>query len=335
MNLKNNTSTYTVPVPPGKAGTRLDRLLAETLPDMSRTRLKALIDGGSVHLKSSKPAAAALDPSRKVRSGEVFIVVVPPALPAKPAAQDIDLEILYEDDDVIVLDKPVGLVVHPAPGNPDKTLVNALLGHAAKAGNGGGLSGIGGVERPGIVHRLDKGTSGLMIVAKNDRSHHSLSTQFSERTIERAYKALVWGVPSQSSGDIEGNIGRNPRNRKKMAVVGRGGKFALTRYRVLESFGTKASLVECRLATGRTHQIRVHMAHLGHPVMGDPLYGRVGTARLNSLEGEAKALVHALDHQALHAYILGYRPLDGKDINRFESDLPNNINEILKKMRGE
>jgi len=334
MNLKNNTSTYTVPVPPGKAGTRLDRLLAETLPDMSRTRLKALIDGGSVHLENSKPTASALDPSRKVRAGEVFVVLVPPALPAKPAAQDIDLDIRYEDDDVIVIDKPVGLVVHPAPGNPDHTLVNALLGHAAKDGNGGGLSGIGGVERPGIVHRLDKGTSGLMIVAKNDRSHHNLSTQFSDRTIERAYKALVWGVPSQSSGEIEGNIGRNPRNRKKMAVVGRGGKVALTRYRVLESFGTAASLVECRLATGRTHQIRVHMAHLGHPVMGDPLYGRVGAARLNSLEGEAKELVRALDHQALHAYILGYCPLDEKEFMRFESDLPNDINEIMNKMRS-
>lgn len=304
MNSQINTSTYTVPVPPGKAGTRLDRLLAEILPDLSRTRLKALIDGGSVVLDGAGAQATPLDPSRKVRQGEVFIVGVPPAEPAKPVAQDIPLDIVYEDEDVIVIDKPVGLVVHPAPGNLDRTLVNALLGHAAKSKNKGGLSGIGGVERPGIVHRLDKGTSGLMIVAKNDRSHHNLSTQFSERTIERAYKALVWGVPVPSQGEITGNIGRNPGNRKKMAVVTGGGKTALTRYRVLESFGGQASLVECRLATGRTHQIRVHMAHIGHPVIGDAQYGRAGAARMNGLNPEAKDLVRSLDHQALHAYLL-------------------------------
>ena len=333
MNSQNDTPTYTVPVPPGKAGTRLDRLLAETLPDMSRTRLKALIDDGFVCLADSDATAPPPDPSRKVRAGEVFLVNVPPALPATPAAQDIALDIVYEDEDVIVIDKPVGLVVHPAPGNPDQTLVNALLGHAAKSKNKGGLSGIGGVERPGIVHRLDKGTSGLMIVAKNDRSHHNLSEQFSDRTIERAYKALVWGVPVPSSGEISGNIGRNPRNRKKMAVVTGGGKVALTRYRVLEPFGDKISLVECRLAIGRTHQIRVHMAHLGHPVIGDPVYGRVGATRMNGLGDDVKEMVRTLDHQALHAYLLGYRPLKGEEIIRFESEMPNDINDIIKKMR--
>ena len=333
MSSENNTTTYTVPVPPGKAGTRLDRLLAEVLPDMSRTRLKALVDGGEVRLDGSRTPAATLDPSRKVHDGEVYTVTVPPALPATPVPQDIPLDIVYEDDDVIVIDKPVGLVVHPAAGNLDRTLVNALLGHAAKSGGNGGLSGIGGVERPGIVHRLDKGTSGLMVVAKHDRSHHNLSKQFADRTIERAYKALVWGVPVPSQGEVSGKIGRNPRNRKKMAVVERGGKVALTRYRVLESFGDVASLIECRLATGRTHQIRVHMAHIGHPVIGDPVYGRVGAARLKGLGEGAMALVQALGHQALHAYLIGYLPLNGGDVTRFESELPSDINELVNKLR--
>jgi len=333
MSSENNTTTYTVPVPSGKAGTRLDRLLAETLPDMSRTRLKALIDDGAVCLDGGKDPGSALDPSRKVRDGEVYTVAVPPASSATPAAQDIPLDIVYEDEDVIVIDKPAGLVVHPAAGNQDSTLVNALLGHAAKLGANGGLSGIGGVERPGIVHRLDKGTSGLMVVAKHDRSHHSLSEQFSDRSIERAYKAVVWGVPAPLQGEITGNIGRSPRNRKKMAVVGRGGKVALTRYRLLEAFGDVASLIECRLATGRTHQIRVHMAHIGHPLIGDPVYGRVGAGRLKGLSDAAKELVLALDHQALHAFILGYSPLLGGDRIRFESELPKDINDLIKELR--
>ncbi len=337
MKSNNSTTTYTVPVPRGKAGTRLDRLLAEALPDLSRTRLKALIDDQMVRLSghgkdAAAPGPTTPGPASKVREDQVYVVTVPPARPAKPAAQNIPLDIVYEDDDVIVIDKPVGLVVHPAPGNPDRTLVNALLGHASKSSGLGGLSGIGGVERPGIVHRLDKGTSGLMVVAKNDRSHHNLSRQFADRTIERAYLALVWGRPAHSSGEITGNIGRNPRHRKKMTVLKSGGKTALTRYKVLENFATHASLVECRLATGRTHQIRVHMAHMGHPVIGDPVYGGAQTRHLKSLEDDVKQLIQALDHQALHAYSLGFKPLSGQQIIRFESELPNDVKKIVTKM---
>ncbi len=332
MNSPNDPTTYTVPTPAGKAGTRLDRLLAETLPDLSRTRLQTLIGGGLVFLDGG---AVVTDPSRKVREGEAFKVTVPPAQPARPVAQDIPLDIVFEDQDVIVIDKSPGMVVHPAPGNPDRTLVNALLGHAARSQeHKGGLSGIGGVERPGIVHRLDKGTSGLMLVAKNDRSHQNLSRQFFDHSIERAYMALVWGVPNPSQGELAGNIGRNPRNRKKMAVLGRGGKTALTRYRVLENFAGKASLVECRLATGRTHQIRVHMAEIGHPVIGDPLYGRAGATRINVFGEDVQEMIRTLNHQALHAYLVGYRPLDGGNIKQFKSKIPNEINNIIKKMRN-
>ncbi len=265
---------------------------------------------------------AVVDPSRKVSDGQVYFVDVPEPTAAIPVAQTIPLDIVYEDEDVIVIDKPPGLVVHPAPGNPDGTLVNALLGHAGNSGDGGGLSGIGGVERPGIVHRLDKGTSGLMVVAKNDLAHRTLSEQFAERTIERAYYALVWGAPKPSQGEISGNIGRSPSNRKKMAVVKRGGKVALTRFKTIKSYGVALSLIECRLATGRTHQIRVHMASIGHPVIGDPLYGASGSARRRGLNESAIEEITQLDHQALHAYLLGFRTKEGGPLLRFESPMP-------------
>jgi len=298
--MKNNDlqTTYTVRVPQNKAGVRLDKLLADEIEGLSRSRIKALMDAGHITLGSK----VADDASKKVRVGEVYLVGVPKVVAAEPLPQDIPLDVVYEDEDVIVVDKPPGLVVHPAAGNQDGTLVNALLAHC-----GNSLSGIGGVARPGIVHRLDKGTGGLLIVAKNDAAHEGLSRQFADHSMDRAYYALVWGVPKPTRGEIEGNIGRSPKNRKKMAIVERGGKYALTRFKVIQVFGDVASLVECRLATGRTHQIRVHLASIGHPVIGDPLYGSGGgRGKRAKLPDAARAAIDLLDHQLLYAYELGF-----------------------------
>ncbi len=310
------------PVDPAEAGTRLDKWLAVQLPDLSRTRIKALIEGGMV----SSEGSTITDPSHRVKSAQTFTVGVPPDAPAEPQPQAIALTVVYEDDDLIVIDKPAGMVVHPAPGNPDETLVNALLAHCGES-----LAGIGGVKRPGIVHRLDKDTSGLMVAAKTDIAHRSLSAQFAAHTLERAYRALVWGLPNPAKGEIEGNIGRNPRDRKKMAVVKGGGKSALTRYAVLRSFaGGAVSLVECRLATGRTHQIRVHMTSLGHPLVGDPSYGRSRANRIGTLSPEARQALAGFPRQALHAYLLGFsHPTKGCQLS-FESSTPPDINELLK-----
>jgi 23S rRNA pseudouridine1911/1915/1917 synthase len=265
------SGAHRVTAGPDAAGNRLDRLIAESLAGISRTQARALIEDGRV----SSGAATIKEPSHRVKPGEEFTVNVPPAAPAEPAAEAIPLHVLYEDDDLLVLDKPPGLVVHPAPGSPSGTLVNALLAHC-----GASLSGIGGVRRPGIVHRLDKDTSGLMVVAKNDDAHRSLAAQFGTRTVTRAYRAIVWGVPSPPEGTITGAIGRSTRDRKKMAVVDKGGKPAVTRYKLIRRLGTKASLIECRLETGRTHQIRVHLAmglwrrRGGRPQAGRPRPGR-------------------------------------------------------------
>jgi 23S rRNA pseudouridine1911/1915/1917 synthase len=233
-----------------EAGQRLDHVLAQHLPQLSRTRLKGLIEAGQV----THEGAVLRDPSLRVRCDQDFVVILPRIEEAAPIAQPIPLDIRFEDAHLIVIDKPAGMVVHPAPGNPDGTLVNALLGHCAVS-----LSGIGGVRRPGIVHRLDKDTSGLMVVAKTETAHHALSRDFAARRIKRAYTAFVWGVPTAPAGEIAGNIGRSTANRKKMAVVGDGrGKSAITRYRVERAFNAHAAQIECRLATGRTHQIRVH-----------------------------------------------------------------------------
>ncbi|MCW8916550.1 MAG: RluA family pseudouridine synthase [Magnetovibrio sp.] len=279
---------------------RLDKLLTEETDGLSRARIKSLMEEGYV-FAGEFGGENVSDGAKKACLGDVFVICVPPAVPAEPEPQDIPLDIIYEDDDVIVIDKPPGLVVHPAAGNADGTLVNALLHHCK-----GSLSGIGGVARPGIVHRLDKGTGGLMVAAKNDAAHDGLSKQFADHSLDRAYYALVWGVPKPLEGEIEGNIGRSPQNRKKMAVVDRGGKYALTRYKVLKVLGTVASLVECRLATGRTHQIRVHMTSIGHPLIGDPVYGGGGKSRRGQLSDDAKALIDSLDHQALYAFELGF-----------------------------
>ncbi|MBL4692786.1 MAG: RluA family pseudouridine synthase [Magnetovibrio sp.] len=301
--MKNNNiqTTYTVKVPKNKAGVRLDKFLAEEVEGYSRSRIKALMDQGHVTLTLKSVEQPAQDASRKVRDGEEYTVHIPAVVAAEPVAQDIPLHVVYEDDDVIVIDKPPGLVVHPAAGNADGTLVNALLFHC-----GASLSGIGGVARPGIVHRLDKGTGGLMIAAKNDAAHVALCEQFADHSMDRAYLALVWGVPMPPKGTIEGHIGRSPQNRKKMAIVDRGGKSAVTHFKVLKTLGDVAALVECRLETGRTHQIRVHMTSIGHPIIGDPVYGGGGKSRRSKLTPHARAIVDQLDHQALYAYELGF-----------------------------
>src|SRR5215813_11269498 len=221
------------------------------------------------------------------------------------------------------------MVIHPAPGNPDRTLVNALIAHC-----GASLSGIGGEARPGIVHRLDKDTSGLMVAAKNDAAHRALSEAFAAHRIERAYKAVVWGVPNPTTGQIGGSIGRHPTNRKRMAIVARGGKTALTRYRVLRPVGAAASLVECRLAAGRTHQIRVHMAAIGHPVVGDPVYGRMTEARSRVLGEGTSAAIRGFHRQALHAYLLGFRHPGSVAPVRWEAEIPSDMKALLQVLEG-
>ena len=307
----------------GDAGRRLDQLLAAALPALSRSRLKALILEGRV----ACAGAVISEPSRRVKPGERFEVVVPPALPAEPRAQAMPLEILFEDAHLVVIVKPAGLTVHPAPGNPDRTLVNALIAHC-----GASLSGIGGVARPGIVHRLDKDTSGVMVAAKTDAAHASLTAQFQSRSIERAYVALVWGVPRPAAGRIEGAIGRSPRDRKKMTVLRRGGRAAATRYTVLRKFGAAASLVECRLETGRTHQIRVHMAHIGHPVLGDPVYGRARHRGAAEWPEFARRTIEAFRRQALHAAVLGFtHPASGARL-RFEAPVPQDFSNLVNSL---
>ncbi len=305
----------------GDAGERLDKCLAAHTPALSRSRLKTLIQAG----QAAVDGVPVTDPAYRVRAGALVHLQVPPAVEPRPRPQAIPLSVVYEDAEVIVIDKPAGLVVHPAAGNPDRTLVNALLAHC-----GASLSGVGGVRRPGIVHRLDKDTSGLIVVAKTDTAHHGLSTQFAARTVARAYWAVVWGLPSPIRGEIAGAIGRSPKNRKKMAVVTRGGKPAMTRYRVEESLAQgAAALVKCRLATGRTHQIRVHLAHIGHPVIGDALYGGRGRVPRRALSQISRAAVEAFPRQALHAYLLGFtHPSTGLKL-RFESEFPSDIKSLL------
>ncbi len=322
MRDENVERRYQVRASGGEAGARLDRLLSEAVTDISRTRLKKLIESGRV-----KAAGETItDPSYRVKPGQTFEITVPESAPVVPAPHEMALEILYEDADLVVINKPPGLVVHPAPGNPDKTLVNALLAHC-----GDSLSSIGGVCRPGIVHRLDKDTSGLMVAAKNDEAHASLAAQFETRNLERAYLAVVWGVPSPLRGEITGNIGRSPRNRKKMAVLRRGGKPAVTQYRVIRILGKPdhpaASLVECRLKSGRTHQIRVHMSAKGHPLLGDRTYGRKAPRRRR--DARVKAALAGLKRQALHAYLIGFEhPKTGKRL-LFEIQLPLDMNELV------
>jgi len=283
----------------------------------------------------SKGGATIKDGNTRVKPGEIYEVHVPEATPASPIAQDIPLDVVYEDKDLIVIDKPAGLVVHPAAGNPDGTLVNALIAHC-----GNSLHGIGGVARPGIVHRLDKDTSGLLVAAKNERAMASLAKQFANHTIERAYNAVVWGSPRQADGMIEGQIGRNPFDRKRMAVLRGGGKQARTRYAVIERFGDGprpfASLLECRLETGRTHQIRVHLTHLGHPLVGDQTYGKAHRPPRPKTPGQEIAFKTASEfpRQALHAWLLGFQHPTLHKTVRFESKWPRDFEGLVTDLRG-
>jgi 23S rRNA pseudouridine1911/1915/1917 synthase len=304
-----------------EAGTRLDRVLAGHIADLSRSRLKALILDGEVAISGQ----TIRDPGYRVRDGDTIAVGLPPPEEPRPAGEEIPLNVVYEDADVIVIDKPSGLVVHPAPGHQTGTLVNALIAHC-----GASLSGIGGVKRPGIVHRLDKDTTGLMVVAKNDRAHHALADQFADhgRTgpLQRGYLALVWGVPALPQGTIETPIDRHPHARDKMAVRA-GGREAITHWGRLEHYAGSdgkpvASLLSCRLETGRTHQIRVHMAHIGHPLLGDSTYGPGFKTKSALLPATARDALEALGRQALHAYLLAFQHPATGEILEFRSELP-------------
>jgi 23S rRNA pseudouridine1911/1915/1917 synthase len=314
---------HIVTVDQSAAGERLDRALAAALPGLTRSRVKALIESRRVALANG---ATVEEPSRKVKIGERFVIDIPEPEPAEPVAQARDLDILYEDSDLLVLNKPAGLVVHPAPGNPDGTLVNALIAHC-----GNSLSGIGGVRRPGIVHRLDKDTSGVMVVAKNDEAHQRLSKMFAAHDLTRIYRAVVWGGPTAKRGVIEAPIGRHPVDRKRMAVRKAGGRAALTEYWLEQRFGPPlrpvASLIGAKLGTGRTHQVRVHLAHIGCPVVGDPVYGR----RRNAAGPEA---LKTFERQALHAAVLEFRhPRSGRRMT-FASELPQDIKTLLSQLNG-
>jgi 23S rRNA pseudouridine1911/1915/1917 synthase len=308
---------------------RLDRVLAHRLPDLSRSRLKALIQAGHVFILQVAIGTAPIrDPAYHVHKGDTIIIDVPEAADPTPAGEDIALQIVFEDDDIIVIDKPAGLVVHPAAGHETGTLVNALIAHC-----GASLSGIGGVRRPGIVHRLDKDTSGLMVVAKNDLAHASLSAQFADHgktgDMERGYLAFAWGVPNRIRGTIDAPIDRHPHAREKMAVRERG-REAVTHYEVRESFAGRdgkgvASLLACRLETGRTHQIRVHLSHIGHPLLGDSVYGPHFKTKANQLGPESRAALAALDRQALHAYLLVLEHPRTGELLHWESSLPEDL----------
>ena len=299
---------------PQHAGWRLDRALADAVPSLSRERLKALVKGGAL----DRAGAALRDPAFKVGGGETFRLAVPEAAPAHNVAQDIPLPMMFEDEHLLVVDKPAGLVVHPAAGNLDGTLVNALLHHCA-----GRLSGIGGVARPGIVHRIDKDTSGLLVVAKTDPAHEGLARQFAAHSIDRRYLAAVSGLPKTAEGTVDAPLARSSSDRKKIAIVSEGrGKRAVTHWTRLRLW-RDAALVECRLETGRTHQVRVHMASIGHPLLGDPVYGRYGK-RLQEL---LKSL--NFHRQALHAAVLGFTHPITKHKLSFQSELPADMQELF------
>ena len=314
------TGELTITAPPEASGDRLDRFLAEAMGTVSRSRVKALIEAGHVR----RDGRIVTQPAEAVQAGARYLVAPPAPIPATPQAQPIPFPILYEDADLLVLDKPAGLVVHPAPGNQDGTLVNALLAHC-----GDSLPGIGGEKRPGIVHRLDKDTSGVMVVAKTEQALATLSAAFAARDLDRAYLALCWGLPNPATGEIEGAIGRDPRDRKRMAMVARGGKHALTRYRLLAQHDAAVSLLECRLATGRTHQIRVHLAAKGHPIVGDPVYLRRIPAAARGLPDAQRRLLLDFPRQALHAARLGFtHPRTGQPLS-FETPPPPDMTDML------
>jgi 23S rRNA pseudouridine1911/1915/1917 synthase len=274
----------------------------------------------------------ATDPNARVAEGARIALTLPPPEPAEPDPEEIPLRILYEDDDIIVIDKPAGLVVHPGAGNRSGTLVNALIAHC-----GDSLSGIGGVKRPGIVHRLDKDTSGILVVAKNDAAHRALSAQFADHGREgpllREYDALVWGVPKPHIGAIDAPLTRDPKSRVKQAVARKGGRRAVTRYAIAERFSGKAALLNCRLETGRTHQIRVHLAHIGHPLVGDQIYGAGFMTKAEALPPALKAGIQAFPRQALHARLLRFRHPRTGAILKFETDWPMDLTNLIELFR--
>ncbi len=329
------SQTHSFVTPPEAAGARLDRWLVTVLPAFSRSRLQALIAAGVVTIDGRITDDAGL----KLKAGQSLSIAVPPPVAPEPAGQAIPLAIIHEDADLIVIDKPAGLVVHPAAGHEDGTLVNALIAHCGQS-----LSGIGGVRRPGIVHRLDKDTSGLLVAAKNDRAHASLSAQFADhgRTgpLERAYMAIVWGAPRKPAGTIDAPIERSTRNREKMAVVKEGrGREAITHFEVIETYPKVASepvasLLRCQLETGRTHQIRVHMAHIGHPLLGDRIYGAHFASKAARLPEGARQALENLARQALHAALLGFaHPATGEHLI-FSSEAPADFAKLQEELAG-
>ena len=303
---------------------RLDKFLAQKLPDFSRSQLQRLLSEGNVLLDD----IIVSDNSHKVKVGDVYQVIVPPAVEAEPVPEDIPLNVVYEDDDILVVNKPAGMTVHPAAGVSRGTLVNALLYHCHSS-----LSGIGGVRRPGIVHRIDRETSGLLVVAKNDFAHRFLSEQFAEHSIERTYLAIVYGVPNPLDGRIVGNIGRSPVDRKKMALVASGGKSAVTNYKTLKVFKNAASLVQCNLETGRTHQIRVHLTSVGNALIGDKVYVKNHKTAV-SLPQNLKNYVNSFPRQALHAKSLGFIHPQSKKFMQFDSEPPDDMEELLHKLEN-
>jgi len=329
----NSAQRLEVTVAGDEGSTRLDRVLAVRRPELSRSRLKALILAGSVTMRS----APIRDPAYHVAAGDTITIDVPEAAAAEPAGEDIALDIVYEDDDIIVIDKPKGLVVHPAAGHESGTLVNALIAHC-----GASLSGIGGVKRPGIVHRLDKDTTGLMVVAKNDRAHQSLTEQFADHgrtgAMRRGYMAFVWGAPNRQRGTVDAPIDRHPYAREKMAVRD-SGREAVTHWEIQESFDGRdgkpvAALLACQLETGRTHQIRVHLAHIGHPLLGDSVYGPHFKTKASLLGPESQAALAALGRQALHAYLLALKHPRNGAILEWISDLPDDLTLLRDGLRA-
>jgi 23S rRNA pseudouridine1911/1915/1917 synthase len=329
----NSGQNLEVTVAGDEGSVRLDRVLAVRRPELSRSRLKTLILGGSVTLKG----VPIRDPAYHVSAGDTITIDVPEAVAAEPAGEDIALDIVYEDDDIIVIDKPKGLVVHPAAGHETGTLVNALIAHC-----GTSLSGIGGVKRPGIVHRLDKDTTGLMVAAKNDRAHKSLTEQFADHgrtgAMRRGYLAFVWDVPNRQRGTVDAPIDRHPFAREKMAVR-EGGREAITHWEIRESFKGRdgkpvAALLACQLETGRTHQIRVHLSHIGHPLLGDGVYGPHFKTKASHLGSRSQAALAGLGRQALHAYLLALEHPKTGEIMHWESSLPEDLLLLEKTLRA-
>lgn len=320
-----------VTIPSSLTDERLDRTLAALLPEYSRARIQALIEAGNVRRKSEsgsgKPEII-LDCKRKVREGEVYSLTIPEVAPTHMLPETRPLDVRYEDEMLLVINKPAGLTVHPGAGTPDGTLVNALLAHC-----GDSLSGVGGVARPGIVHRIDKDTSGLLIVAKNDDAHHHLSAQLADRSLSRTYMALVWGAPNPPAGKIDAPIGRSPKNRQKMAVV-KDGKPAVTHYKTIQRYVVAeiplVTLIECKLETGRTHQIRVHMQHAGYPLVGDLLYGGQKRKLPKSASNELKEALENFPRQTLHASELQFIHPKTDKLMKIQAELPEDMAGLVK-----